>query len=308
MHRNRLYQAAAAVAVAATVAAGVATASAQNVALRRQQQQARGNASARFGFTSLKWIRQAMTEAGKHGAGLATPKITIGNFSTCPGLPPGDLRGNFLCIVIHITGGELIMGNTNQVINKNMTVPFAEGTDSHGNLVLVPGVLRSSPMPVLGGIFLAPKANSVLQRDPNLRLHVQAVGVGIAIDPTGNTAAIISQKIQAINPIFGKLCSVGSGKDPIVLDPTFGTTSPPPPNQPISGSINSLSQVGHELVIIGTVVDNAFAAPPAQGRCGPDGSLTKVINEVSGLPSAAGTNTAIFQVTVEAISYTNIHA
>ncbi len=63
--------------------------------------------------------------------------------------------------------------------------------------------------------------------------------------------------------------------------------------------------LGNEIVIIGTVVDNAFAAPAAAG-CGPTDALTQVVNEVSGLPSPAGTNTSVFQVTVEATSYTSI--
>ena len=160
-------------------------------------------------------------------------------------------------------------------------------------------------MPVLGGIFLQPLVNSITQTDPNLQLSVKPVGVGIAIDPTGNTPAIISQIIKAINPVFGSTCFVGTPQTPIVLDPTFGTTNPPPPNSPISGHIDSITQVGSEIVLIGTAVDNAFAAPAASG-CGPNDSLSQVVNEVSALPSPAGTNTAIFQVTAEAVSYTNI--
>jgi hypothetical protein len=197
------------------------------------------------------------------------------------------------------------MGHSTQIISKDMTVPFAEGTDPQGNTVLVAGRMRSQAMPVLGGIFLAPLVNNLTQTDPNLQLSVKPIGVGIAIDPTGNTAAFISQKIKAINPIFGSSCFVGSNASPITLDPTFGTTNPPPPNQPISGSVNSVQVLGNEIVIIGTVVDNAFAAPAAAG-CGPTDALTQVVNEVSGLPSPAGTNTSVFQVTVEATSYTSI--
>jgi hypothetical protein len=307
MHLTRRPRAFALAAIAASITVGVTQATAQGAALVGSGSAATAAASrAPIKPTSLKWIRDAIAEANQHHASAKLrPAITIGHFKDCPKLPASYDRSQFLCLLIHITGGELVMGNTNQILNREITVPFAEGTDPSSNLVLVPGTLKSSPMPVLGGIFLAPVANAITNRDPNLKLSVKPIGVGIAIDPTGNTAAIISQKIQAINPIFGKRCFVGSNTTPIVIDPTFGTTNPPAPNQPISGSINSIDTVGNELVIIGTVVDNAFAAPPAHG-CGPDAALTQVVNEVSALPAAAGTNTAIFQVTVEAINYTSI--
>jgi hypothetical protein len=292
--------------IGAMVALGVTQASAQVATAQSPKVLKLTAGQTKFGPMSLKWIRNAVAEYRARGAARAVkPAITIGNFSDCPQLPAGDDPSQFLCILIHITGGELVMGHSTQIISKDMTVPFAEGTDPQGNVVLIPGTMRSQAMPVLGGIFLAPLVNNLTQTDPNLQLSVKPIGVGIAIDPTGNTAAFISQKIKAINPIFGSSCFVGSNASPITLDPTFGTTNPPPPNQPISGSVNSVQVLGNEIVIIGTVVDNAFAAPAAAG-CGPTDALTQVVNEVSGLPSPAGTNTSVFQVTVEATSYTSI--
>jgi hypothetical protein len=290
-------------AIAAMIVLGVPQAAAQGLALGHSARAAPGaTGPGGAGPDSLPWIRYALAHAPSH---QVSPKITIGNFSDCPSLPTGFDPSQFLCVLIHITGGQLQIGHSNQIISKNITVPFAEGTDPSGNTVLVAGILRSAPMPVLGGIFLQPLVDSITQTDPNLQLSVKPVGVGMAIDPTGNTPVIISQKIKAINPVFGSTCFVGSKQTPITLDPTFGTTSPPPPNQPISGHIDSVSSVGNEIVIIGTVVDNAFAAPGAQG-CGPGDSLSQVVDEVGALPSPAGTNTAIFQVTAEAISYSNI--
>ena len=307
MRKIRFPQAFALAAAAAAVAVGVTQASAQGAALPHPARPAAApSGHAVAGPMSLKWIRKAVAEGREqHARATARPDIPIGNFKACPTLPSGDQPANFLCVLIHIVGGELAMGNSVQVINRNILVPFAEGTDSSGNTVLLPGVLTASPMPVLGGIFLTPLANSATQSDPNLQLSVEPVGVGIALDPTGATAAIISQKIQAINPIFGKQCFVGTNHEPIVVDPTFGTTNPPPPNQPISGHIDAIQTIGHEIVILGTAVDNAFFAPGAES-CGPVHSLTKIVDEVGGLPSPKGTNTAIFQVVVEAISYANI--
>ncbi len=304
MHMTRVPKIIAICAAAAAVALGVTQASAVGATAAPARHQA-GQAAV-TGPMSLRWIRDAVAEArADHAGSRVRPSVKIGDFSSCPTLPSGDQADNFLCILIHITGGELQMGNSTQIISRDMTIPLADGTDSAGNSVLLAGTMTSEPMPVLGGIFLAPLANQVTEKDPNLRLQVKPVLTGVAVDPTGATLGFLSQKIKLINPVFRKHCSIGTRPDPVTVDPTFGTTNPPPPNQPISGSINSLQEIGNEIVIIGTVVDNAFAAPGA-ASCGPAGSLSTPVDLVGGLPSAAGTNTAIFQVTVEAIEYTNI--
>jgi len=258
------------------------------------------------GPLSLRWLREAMAEANaQHASSKVLSSVTIGDFSQCPALPAGDNPADFTCILIHITGGTLDLGNSHQVINRTINISFGEGFDANNNTILVVGTLKSAPMPALGGIFLDPLVNDIVKTDPNLQLAVKPVQVGQRLDPTGNTALIISQVIKAINPVFGSTCRVGTKQAPVVLDPTFGTTNPPPPNQPESGHIDSAELVGNEIVIIGTVVDNAFAAPPAAG-CGPSDSLDSVVNAVSGLPSPAGTNNAVFQVTVEATQYSSI--
>jgi hypothetical protein len=253
-------------------------------------------------IVSIPWVRQAYNSAGSH---LARPKITIGNFSQCPALPVGFNPAQFSCFLIHITGGQLIVGHSRQIINRVINLAYAEGADPQGNTVMVFGSMKSRPMPVLGGIFLTPATDSITQTDKNLQLSVHSVGLAVKPDFTGQTAAFISMKIQAINSVFGSGCAVGSRNSPITIDPTFGTTDPPPPNKPISGHVDSAQVIAKELVIIGTTVDNAFAAPRAHD-CGPQGALTQVVDEVGALPSPAGTNTAIFQVTVEVTAYSNI--
>jgi hypothetical protein len=304
MHMTRLPRIIAIAAAGAAVILGVTQASALGApALPTDHAVAH---TAVRGPLSLKWIRDAVAEARTdHATSRIQPRLKIGNFSSCPALPSGDDPANFLCVLIHITGGELQMGNSTQIITRRMTIPLADGSDASGNTVIIAGKMSSLPMPVLGGIFLAPLADKATQKDPNLQLKVKPLLTGIAVDPTGSTLGILSQRIRAINPVFGKSCTIGTAADPIPLDPTFGTTSPPPPNQPITGSIDSLQEVGNEIVIIGTVVDNAFAAPGA-AHCGPQGSLVPAVDLVGGLPSAAGTNTAIFQVTVEATAYTSL--
>lgn len=257
--------------------------------------------SAAFHPRSIPWLRQAIRQAAKRHSHVQ-PDITIGNFSQCPKLPSGLDPSMMSCFLVHITGGVLQIGHSSQVINRNINFSYAEGADSSGATVLIFGSLKAEPMPVLGGIFLTPAAEPAVREHPALHLSVQPVGLGFKLDPTGNTPGFLSQKIMAVNVAFGHSCSIGSKAHPVVMDPTFGTTSPPPPNTPISGHVDSFTMVGHETVIVGTVVDNAFAAPAAQG-CGPEDSLSHLVNVVGGLPSRAGTNTAVFQATIEVVGY-----
>ena len=103
-------------------------------------------------------------------------------------------------------------------------------------------------------------------------------------------------KLQLINPRLGDKCFIGTDANPIVVNLTDGTTSPPPPNTPISGNIANLDVLDDgNLVTIGVldVVDNAFAVPAATGCGHPAGRLDGAINAQQGLPSPAGNDTLI---------------
>src|SRR5205807_4919536 len=84
---------------------------------------------------------------------------------------------------------------------------------------------------------------------------------------------------------------------------TTGTTSPPPPNEPISGKHGNLldNHITKILTITeNTLVDNSFAAPGVNG-CG--GVLSLLVDPSvdlsAGLPAAAGHNTAIMEGSIE---------
>ncbi|MHB1538232.1 MAG: hypothetical protein ACYCYN_06990 [Solirubrobacteraceae bacterium] len=110
-------------------------------------------------------------------------------------------------------------------------------------------------------------------------------------------------KIHLSNPLLGESCYVGSNSNPITLNLTSGTTSPPPPNSPITGSSGTLEvKEGGDLVLDtgNKLVENAWAAPAAEG-CG--GLLSFLIDPIIdskiGLPSPAGHNTAILSGNLE---------
>jgi hypothetical protein len=105
-------------------------------------------------------------------------------------------------------------------------------------------------------------------------------------------------KMHLENPFLGSSCYVGSSSSPIIWNLTSGETSPPEPNKTILGSAGTfkLLEEGRILEATGTkLVDNAWSAPGASG-CGGflvELVLDPIINAASGLPAAAGHNTAI---------------
>jgi len=113
------------------------------------------------------------------------------------------------------------------------------------------------------------------------------------------TALSLPVKIKLSNFILGGNCYIGSNSNPVVIDFTSGTTEPPEPNEPISGSAGELSLGGGGTIITlsgGALVNNSFAAPGADG-CGGIFSffIDPLVNDILGAPSPAGTNTAILE-------------
>jgi hypothetical protein len=113
-------------------------------------------------------------------------------------------------------------------------------------------------------------------------------------------------KVRLENPFLGSECYVGSSGSPIWWELTTGTTAPPAPNKPITGSGGELElfEEGSILQLSKAVlVDNAWAAPGANG-CGGLFSfiLDPIVNSSAGLPSAAGKNTAILKNTINVAS------
>lgn len=113
------------------------------------------------------------------------------------------------------------------------------------------------------------------------------------------TALSLPAKIKLSNPFLGSSCYVGSSSSPVTFNFTTGTTSPPPPNTPITGNPGTLTENEAQTVATfkgGRLVDNSFAAPGAHG-CGGLFSLLvdPFVDSIVGVPSPAGTNTAILE-------------
>lgn len=113
------------------------------------------------------------------------------------------------------------------------------------------------------------------------------------------TALSLPVKIRLSNALLGSNCYIGSNSSPVVIDFTSGETSPPPPNEPISGSAGNfeVNEAGTLITISGgALVNNSYAAPEADG-CGGIFSffIDPLVNDLVGLPAPAGTNAAVLE-------------
>jgi hypothetical protein len=156
---------------------------------------------------------------------------------------------------------------------QSPAVPVPGGLTGIGSLG--GGVLAVTATPQLVGLPTVNLANLLSGQGPGLTLPIDV----LISTPTG---------------LLGSDCTIGDTSDPITLSLTTGTTNPPSPNTPISGATGTTSSTPKGLITVSgmKLVDNAFAVPGAH-NCGTDGLLDSVVDLQKGLPSAAGSNTAI---------------
>jgi hypothetical protein len=244
-------------------------------------------------------------------AGTASAKLT-GNFTVFQQCPRNT--GAEKCIYSEINSGAYAIGGKSLAIVNPVILQAGFNEDEEGApLPLYPAAngetLSKTPQPIPGGLlsFMPPAvkrlmqglASSPLNRvwttleltgPAKLSYHHLAEGVGVAIE--------MPSKLHLENPLLGKNCYIGSSASPIQFGLTVGTTNPPPPNLPITGSSGTINFLEGARIIRAAgseLVDNAWSVPKASG-CG--GVLVdSVINKQMGLPSPAGRNTVILQGT-----------
>ncbi len=115
----------------------------------------------------------------------------------------------------------------------------------------------------------------------------------IRIEP--NTGRVrLPIKVRLVNVLLGMDCHIGNNSHPVNLDLITGTTSPPPPNRPITGRRALATGIPGGFALIGnTNVENSFAVPGAT-ECGLGlGLINSLVNLKLGLPSAAGNNSMV---------------
>lgn len=238
------------------------------------------------------------------GATAAEPNPGYEQFAGCPSTE--EVPTSAFCQHVEITGGHFQMGSKTVPIEN--TLHLVGGANSAGNFV--GGAFPPVPQKVPGGVIGLTGLTWLLELfgSEALTLYATTELAGVP----GNIFAepkALPVKVHLTNPagLLGSECYVGSVSEPIALNLTFGTTNPPPPNEPIKGvgpkiTFDAKTNIFHYDE--GQLVDNAFAAPGANGcKLVLFGfipiSINGLVNSQSGLPSPAGTNETRQNVNVE---------
>lgn len=238
-------------------------------------------------------------------------------FKHCPRSAPNITA----CFYSETTSGSFTLGNATVPINKKIILQGGVAQDPNTfattfvNAVGAPTLSRT-PLNVPGGLTglfdPQPGWNGLLTELVEAAIHA-ANGVTATaelVGPVGysftnyairtGAAITLPVRIKLDNPFLGDNCYVGSASNPVTLRLTTGTTAPPPPNTPISGSVGTLTYADEGNLVKADgyrLVDNAFSVPAASG-CGPllfRPLINAAVNLKEGFPSPAGRNTAILQ-------------
>jgi hypothetical protein len=231
------------------------------------------------------------------------------------------------CIYGKTSSGEFVVGNKTVPITNPITIQggFTRNKETGAEEFVGAAngeTISKSPQTVPGGLAGLIKCNEihelVLRLTCELTFQNGLTGVTAttelaapASDIVLNEANLIQRKgialslpikVKLSNPFLGSGCYIGSNAHPIILELTTGTTNPPPPNKPISGKVGNVigNQEGTILYVKeNTLVNNSFAAPGVEGCGAVPLLIDPVVDLQSGLPAAAGHNTAILNDQLE---------
>jgi hypothetical protein len=245
-------------------------------------------------------------------------------FGDCPVTTPNV----YDCLVGVVSGGQLTFGNITMPINRTLTLQGGLAREPETeNSTLAPAVdgdtLSPTPLEIPGGLLHMLGFNSPTPppRGPLVRWSRALNGVTATLELVGTAqvstldllleegpALVLPVRLEFHNPLLGDKCSIGSAAEPVTLSLTDGTTNPPPPNQPIKGAIGQLGleQEGTIAKLTGgAFVNNEFVVPRVHG-CGLLGQLDGSLDHGIGLPSPAGSNTAILDTSITLASAVSV--
>jgi hypothetical protein len=242
--------------------------------------------SIRIRMAALSTVALGASALAAGSASAATP-----SYDRCPTADPNVVE----CVFLQSTSG--VLGANSNSINLGDHVTFEGG---------------AAQDPITSDVsFVPPASGDALTSTP---ITIASASIGLPASYTTITATIqqvgpanfndnsfdltVPVRVKFNNPLLGSNCAVGSTAEPISLHLTTGTTHPPAPNTPVSGSHGAISRpatpAGTFFESSNVVeVDNAYAVPAAT-NCGAvaQSTVTKAINSALGLPSPAGTNSA----------------
>lgn len=258
--------------------------------------------------------------------GFAAPALATkptGEYVNFGGCPTAN-ASVALCLFAQTESGEFKIGKT--------AVPLTKTTTLQGGLIFTeegakevfvnsPGeTLSKTPQTVPGGLLkiIAPEFlpeplkklfNEFINKGPTgVTATTELVGEVkislINIETANGVGLTLPVRVHLENEILGPTCFVGSKAKPINVELTTGTTSPPLPNEPISGKVGEVTERAENTILVinnNSLVNNSFAAPGAEG-CGSQiffglftGIIDSAVNSQLELPSEAGHNTAILK-------------
>jgi hypothetical protein len=248
------------------------------------------------------------------------------NFANCPTKTAGV---NF-CVFAQTSSGEFKIKKTEVPITKTITLQGGiiqnEVTEAETFVNAANGAetLSKTPQSVPGGLFkiLAPEffpeplkkifnefiskgitgVNATAELEGKITINRTALFTG------GPDALNLPVRVHLENEFLGPSCYVGSSSKPVNIELTTGTTSPPLPNKPITGSLGEIEIKDEGSLVVlkkNSLVNNTFAAPTAEG-CGSQilfglftGLIDSAVNSELELPSVSGNNTAILKGNLE---------
>ena len=227
----------------------------------------------------------ALAVAAWAGAGAA--EAAFPNTAGCTSRDPE--QGN--CINIQNRSGTLDI--------NGFRVPLGESLEIRGTLRFEGGGRTLfAPHPGTNGFFATPVAvpGGLLGIDwipgNDVLAITELAGSPSQIQVDLATASVrLPIKVRLVNLLLGMNCHIGTNRNPVMLNLITGTTSPPPPNRPISGRPGRAALIEGGVAIFGNVnVENSFAVPSATS-CGLGlGLINSLVNLKLGLPSAGGNN------------------
>jgi hypothetical protein len=254
------------------------------------------------GVSLLAALATALCTAAPAQAGL---RQEFAVFADCPVNVPNVIT----CVYSKVTSGEFTLGSKTVAINKPVVL---QGGISSASPDLVPAAdgntLSKTPLTVPGGLVGIEGLGGEVTATAELAGPVELNG-GNLLSRKG-TAVSLPLKIKLENPVLGEGCYIGSEAEAVDPQLTTGTTSPPSPNKPISGSVGSLTfAAGEDISILpASLVDNAFSVPGASG-CGAVPLVTDPLVDVAaGVPAAAGHNTAVMNGVLETATATAVRS
>ncbi len=259
------------------------------------------------GFLAALVSAAALMALVAPGAG-ASLKAGYTQFAGCPN-PFTENPIVVFCNRSEIKSGHFQMGNKDVPIENPMVLTWGADENTRGYYVNSEGGLTKVKQKVPGGIIGLTGLTWLFEFFGSEALTLYATTELAGTPNTDNPENItLPIKVHLEHSVLGSKCYVGSNASPITLHLTTGTTSPPPPNKPISGNGPEIS-FDPELSILHfdniKYVDNSFAAPGANGCVLTlfgfiPISINGLVNSQSGLPSAAGKNETIQNVDLEA--------